>query len=189
MSAYLPEEKILFSGDFFGAHYASSSLYADYRPEVVEAAKLYYAHVMMPFRRVVQNNLDKIAPLPFEIIASCHGPLHNNPGILLSAYREWVDEKTKNSVVIPYVSMHGSTALMVDRLVERLCDAGVQVHLFEMGTTDLGKLAVALVDAATVFFETPTVNAGPHPSIFAATSLINALRPKLRSVGIVGSFG
>jgi len=55
--------------------------------------------------------------------------------------------------------------------------------------TDLGKLAIALVDAATIVIGTPTVHLGPHPLIFSATHLANALRPKLRHAAIIGSYG
>jgi flavorubredoxin len=39
---------------------------------------------------------------------------------------------------------------------------------------------MALVDAATVVFGSPTVLGGAHPHVISAAFLINALRPKLR---------
>jgi flavorubredoxin len=48
---------------------------------------------------------------------------------------------------------------------------------------------MALVDAATVVIGTPTVLAGSHPNAVYATFLANALRPKLRFVSIIGSYG
>jgi flavorubredoxin len=54
---------------------------------------------------------------------------------------------------------------------------------------DLGKLAMALVDAATMVIGSPTVLVGPHPQAVYAAYLANALRPKLRFAGIVGSYG
>jgi len=65
----------------------------------------------------------------------------------------------------------------------------VVVEKFELSTTDIGKLAMALVDAATIVIGTPTVHVGPHPSVFNATHLANALRPKLKYAGIIGSYG
>jgi len=56
MLTYLPEEKILFTCDFFGSHLATSDLYASNLAQVYEAAKRYYAEIMMPFR----NNIKKI---------------------------------------------------------------------------------------------------------------------------------
>jgi flavorubredoxin len=85
--------------------------------------------------------------------------------------------------------MHGSTETMVNYLVSALTERDVTVQKFELSTTDIGKLAMALVDAATIVIGTPTVHVGPHPSVVAATYLANALRPKLKYAAIIGSYG
>ena len=74
---------------------------------------------------------------------------------------------------------------LVDALVRR----NVKVHLFDLAVTDLGKLAISLVDAATLIVGTPTVHVGPHPVVFSASHLANCLRPKLRFASIIGSYG
>jgi len=76
-----------------------------------------------------------------------------------------------NFVVIPYISMHGSTEAMVNYLVAALAEHDVKVQKFELSTTDIGKMAMALVDAATIIIGTPTVQIGPHPSIFFGYAL------------------
>ncbi|MDD4442513.1 MAG: FprA family A-type flavoprotein [Kiritimatiellae bacterium] len=189
MVTHLPEEKILFSCDFLGSHIATSRLYAGEDPTVITAAKRYYAEIMMPFRSSVQGNLKKIRPLAFDLIAPSHGPIYDHVEGILAAYEEWVSDRLANVVVIPYISMHGSTELMVDYLTAALAERGVVVEKFELSTTDIGKLAMALVDAATIVIGTPTVHVGPHPSVFNATHLANALRPKLKYAGIIGSYG
>jgi flavorubredoxin len=85
--------------------------------------------------------------------------------------------------------MHGSTEKMVDYFVGALADRGVTVKQFDLATTDVGKLAMSLVDAATVVIGTPTVLVGPHPSVAYAAFLANALRPRLEFVSIIGSYG
>jgi flavorubredoxin len=189
MVTYLPEDKILFTCDFLGSHLAISELYAGDDPYVCEAAKRYYAEIMMPFRKIIQNNLRKIEDLRFDLIAPSHGPIHDKPDWILDAYRNWVSDSVSNLVVIPYISMHGSTETMVDYLVSALAEGGVVVHKFDLAATDIGKLAMSLVDAATLVIGTPTVHVGPHPAVFSATHLANALRPKLRYVAIIGSYG
>jgi flavorubredoxin len=107
----------------------------------------------------------------------------------MEAYGEWIAADPKNIVVLPYASMHGSTEKMVDHLIGSLVEQGVKVEPFNLAVTDLGKLAMSLVDAATVVFGTPTVMVHPHPLVVYAAYLANALRPKVRFATMVGSFG
>jgi len=189
MSTYLPEDGILFSCDFFGSHYATTDLFAHDKATVYEAAKRYYAEIMMPFRPTIRKNLEKVKGRDVQLIAPSHGPLYDDPGFIIQAYEDWVSEDVKNEVVLPYVSMHGSTERMVLHLTNALAEKGVTVRLFDLAVTDLGKLAIALVDAATLIVGTPTVHVGPHPAVFYASHLANCLRPKLRYASIIGSYG
>jgi len=189
MVTFLPERQLLFSCDFFGSHLATSEPFASGRPCVIEAAKRYYAEIMMPFRRTVAADVAKVRSLGFDRIAPSHGPVWDEPETILAAYEDWVSDRVSNLAVIPYVSMHGSTAAMVDRLVEALADRGVEVRPFELSTTDLGELAISLVDAATIVVGAPTVHGGAHPAIFHAVHLADALRPKTRYAAILGSYG
>lgn len=189
MVAYLREDKILFSCDFFGSHIATTDLYVTDEARSYEAAKRYYAEVMMPFRKVIKKNLDKIAVYDIKTIAPSHGPMVPRPAFIIDAHKEWVDDLPKNKVVLPYVSMHNSTKKMVDYLVSALVDRGITVEPFDLTVTDIGKLAIALVDAGTIVVGTPTVLAGPHPHAAYAAILANALRPKARFLSIIGSYG
>jgi len=189
MGTYLQEDKILFPCDFFGAHLATSSLFVDDEATVYESAKRYYAEIMMPFRRQINSNIAKLEPLKIEIIAPSHGPVHNRPSFIVDAYRDWASDAVKNEVVLPYVSMHGSTAAMVSYFTDALIERGITVKQFELSTVDIGKLAMALVDAATIVIGSPTVLIGPHPCAAYAAFLANALRPKTKFASIIGSFG
>ncbi|MCJ7605295.1 MAG: FprA family A-type flavoprotein [Dehalococcoidales bacterium] len=189
MVTYLREEKVLFSCDFFGSHLATSSLYVPDEGQQHEAAKRYFAEIMMPFRTIIQNNLKKLEDYTIEIIAPSHGPLYDNPKFIIDYYRSWVFDEPKNIVVVPYVSMHGSTGKMVSYLVEDLVRRGVTVKQFDLADTDIGKVAMSLVDAATIVIGTPTVLAGPHPAAVYAAVLANALRPNLKFASIIGSYG
>ncbi len=189
MCTYLREDGILFSCDFFGSHLATTDLCVTDQAAVYEAAKRYYAEIMMPFRSIIRKNLAKVEARAIKMIAPSHGPVYDQPAFILDAYKDWVSDSVKNEVVLPYISMHGSTQKMADYLVSALAERGVKVHLFDLSVTDIGKLAIALVDAATIVIGTPTVHAGPHPAVFYASHLANALRPKLRYASIIGSYG
>ena len=189
MLTYLREDKILFTCDLFGSHLATSDLFAKDEARVYAAAKRYFAEIMMPFRKNIQKYLEKVLELDAKVIAPSHGPIYDNPSFILNAYREWVADEVKNEVVVAYVSMHGSTDEIIRYLVDALVERGVGVKQFNLTKTDLGELASALVDAATLVVGSPTVLAGPHPSMVYAAYLVNMLRPKLRFVAVVGSYG
>ena len=189
MLTYLREEKILFSCDFFGSHLATSNLYVSDEGQVYEAAKRYYAEIMMPFRTNIQKNLEKIKDYPVAIIAPSHGPMYDKPDFIINAHRDWAFGEPKNIVVLPYISMHGSTHKMVAYFVEALVQRGVTVKQFDLTVTDIGKLAMALVDAATIVIGTPTIHAGPHPGAAYAASLANMVRANVKFASIIGSYG
>lgn len=189
MSTYLVEDKILFSCDFLGSHIASSDLFVTDRCRVHESAKRYFAEIMMPFRHILAKNLDKLAEYDIAMVAPSHGQIYDSPDWIMEAYREWISAPPRNLVALPYVSMHGSTGRMVDHLTAALSRRGVQVELFNLAVTDIGKLAMALVDAGTIVVGAPTVLAGPHPLAAYAAFLANALRPKAQYLSVIGSYG
>jgi flavorubredoxin len=189
MCTYVPEDKCLFSCDFFGSHLATTDLFVTDQAQVYEAAKRYYAEIMMPFRAIIAKNIEKLDALDFDMIAPSHGPVYDQPGFIVDAYRDWISPNMKNEVVLPYISMHGSTEIMVKHLIDALSAQGVKVEAFDLAVTDIGKLAIALVDAATLIVGTPTVHVGPHPAVYYASHLANLLKPKLKYAAIIGSFG
>jgi len=189
MCTYIKEDKILFSCDFFGSHIATTDLYVTDEARVYEAAKRYYAEIMMPFRLNIQTNLQKISAYDIKVIAPSHGPMYPQPAFIVEAYKEWVNGLPKNSVVIPYISMHGSTQRMVEYLVSALAQRGVTAQQFDLAVTDVGKLAMSLVDAGTIVIGTPTVLTQPHPAVIYATVLANTIRPKAKFASVIGSFG
>ena len=189
MCTYLREEKTLFSCDFFGSHLATSQVFAGEDPAVYPAAKRYYAEIMMPFRVPIQKNLERLAAFEIERICPSHGPVYDKPHWILEAYREWVTAQPKNEVVVPYISMHHSTAMLVQRMAGTLAERGVRVKVFDLTVTDLGELAMSLVDAATIVVGTPIMLGGPHPLVGYALSLANLLKPKAKFAAFLVSYG
>ena len=189
MSTHLVEDGVLFSCDFFGSHLATSDLCVDDEAQVYEPAKRYYAEIMMPFRTTIRRNLAKLEGRDIRMIAPSHGPVHRRPAFIMEAYKEWAAGPPRNLVLLPYVSMHGSTARMVEYLVAALAERDIRVQQYCLEEPDVGKLAIGLVDAATIILGTPTVLTGAHPAAIYAAALINALRPKATTFGMIGSYG
>ena len=192
--AYEEESGILFSNDLFGSHFASGKVFSTNGHEVTDAAKAYFAEIMMPFTPQVKKYTEMVTALNPHMIAPSHGPIWNEPSVILKKYQKWTGDRVSKAVVIPYVSMHGSTHAMVERLALRLAAKGVSVICRDLGATsealslETGHAAFDLVNAAAVVFASPTVLGGLHPAAAYCATVINALKPKTRFVGYIGSW-
>jgi len=189
MLTYVREDSVLFSCDLFGSHMATSDLFVRDMAEVYHPAKRYYSEIMMPFRSQIKEHMKKVSELGIRVIAPSHGPLYRPPDPILKAYADWISDDVKNEVVIPYVSMHGSTDKMVMHLTDALIDRGIRVKPFDLTKTDIGELATSLVDAATIVIGTPTLLFGPHPLAANAAFITNLIKPKTKFATVIGSYG
>jgi Uncharacterized flavoproteins len=189
MFTHVPEDRIIFTTDFLGSHLAASDLYINDPERLYESAKRYYAEIMMPFAGSIPAYLDKIESLDIEIIAPSHGPLYNNPDLIMGYYRQWATGEPNNTAVIAFVSMHGSTKKMVDILSNALIAEGVDVERFDLTVSDTGLLAMSLVEAKTIIIATPTVLFGAHPLAIYGAYLAAAIKPKAKYATVIGSFG
>ena len=144
---------------------------------------------MAPYRIQCRSALARVEELEPEIVAPSHGPVHARPKLIFDLYRRWTSDDVKPEVLIVYVSMYHSTTAMVERLTDRLMEKGLPVKLINAVGLDSGVLSMALVDASTVVFASPTVLTGPHPSLAYAAILANALAPKTRFAAMIGSYG
>ncbi len=189
MISHLEEDKIIFTCDFFGSHLATSRLFGPKDEMLIyEGAKHYYAEIMMPFRNHIKKHIAKIESLDFDMICPSHGCAYKNPTFIIDVYKDWVSDRMDNEVLIPYISMHGSTKKAVEYLGDTLMEYGIDVKLFNISEVPVGEIAMALVNDATIVFGTPFVLAGAHPSIASLAYLANALRPKAKFASIVASY-
>jgi len=192
---YEKQSGILFSSDLFGSHYAFDKVFATDSHEIKDAARAYYAEIMMPFSQHVRKYAEKVIGLAPRMIASSHGPIWKDPSLILKKYMKWTGDKVNKTVVIPYVSMHGSSVVIMERLTWRLAGKGISVLCRNLGESpeslaiETGHVLNDLVMAAAVVFAIPTVLGGPHPAGAYCALVVNALHPKTRFVGLVGSYG
>jgi flavorubredoxin len=188
---YLEEDKILFPCDFFGSHLAGGAFYSDeYGDEkALDMAKLYFAEIMMPFRKPGQTAIEKVKKLAPKIIAPSHGVIWREPKVILDEYAKWTTEKMEKKVMIAYVSMWGSTEKMVKALNEALVKKGISVNVFDLTNTEVGLIAKELVDTPVVVVGGPTVLGGVHPVAAYATLLVKTLRAPTKYAAVLTSFG
>ena len=189
MFTYIKEDNVICTCDFLGAHYTFSDVFAVESEELMKSAKRYYAEIMMPFRMMCKKYTQMIKDMKVDMILPSHGPVHTNPDYILDLYTDWTSDLPKNLVALPYVSMYESTKEMVDYLAEKLEAKGIKTFKFDIVDDDLGDLAMALVDAATIVLGTSMVLAGPHPMAVNVAYLAAVLRPKAKFASLLGSYG
>jgi flavorubredoxin len=188
MFTYLKEDCILFPCDFLGLHTAYG-LYDDQVPELIPYAQRYFGEIMMPYKSMGKQGLDKIKNLNINIIAPSHGPIHKNPKKILESYDKWTTGETRNKVIVVYVTMWKSVEKMVKQIVEILEENHIEAPLYNLANADIGDIAKDLVDARGIVLGTPTVLGGMHPLAVFASHLVKVLRPPLKYGAVLTSYG
>ncbi len=193
---YLVEEGILFSSDLFGAHFAMEENAYHTSSEVLAAAtRAYYAEIMMPYNVQVTKYTMQTRELNPRIIAPAHGLIWYDPDFVLSLYETYTGERKRQNVIVGYVSMHDSTRVMVETLAIQLARRGVEYSVRNLVSkpadlmVETGHMSTELVDAAAMVIAGPTVLTGPHPAAAYAAVLFNALKPRVKYFGFMGSYG
>jgi len=188
---YLQEDAILFPCDFFGSHAAVGEFYADeYGNELaVDLAKVYFAEIMMPFRKNGLNAMEKLKKYDLKVIAPSHGFIWRDPKVILDEYAKWDGEKMAKKVLIAYVSMWGSTEKMIRHMQAELVKGGANVQVYDLTATSVGEVAKDLVDSPVLVLGAPTVLNGMHPVGAYVAILAKALRTPTRYAVFLTSHG
>lgn len=192
MFTYVPEEKLLFSMDAFGQHYASSFRFDDESPieTVLAEAQTYYANIVMLYGRPIAQTLARAGGLEIEMIAPSHGVIwRTHIPEILSSYADWVVCRPRAKVVIFYATMWKATELMAQALLEGAQEFEVEVQLFNVDTTHPTRIVTEVLDCAAVAVGSPTLNNGIMPSMAAALCYLKGLRPTGKQGFAFGSYG
>lgn len=192
MATYVPEEKLLFSMDAFGQHYATSSRFVDEVDAdiVMQEAKTYYANIVMPYGKAVLKTLDALATLPIAMIAPSHGLIwRRDLPTIVTAYRDWASHRPQPKVLVIYDSMWESTAAMAQAILDGAMQPGVNASLVSIRRSNLTQIAAEVLDSAAVAFGSATLNRGMMPMAAAVLSYLEGLRPLNKAALAFGSYG
>lgn len=197
MYTYLEEEKILFTCDSFGAHYAHEAMFDDLVGNWDDAFEYYFDVILKPFSKFMLKAIEKIRPLEISTICTGHGP------ILRSNWKRYVDlseeysrkylaatETDQRFVYIPYVSAYGYTRSMAEKIKEGIESVeDIQVEIMDVEHTPLGEIDSKLTMAQGVIVGSPTINQNILLPIYKIFAVINPLRDKGKLAGAFGSYG
>ena len=177
MATYSEYDRILFSNDAFGQHFASSKHFDDEvgLPEVLAQAKKYYANIVMPYSRHVQKALKSFEGCEVDMIAPSHGVIwRSHVAEILGEYGRWSSLAPDDSAIVVYDSMWHTTEDMALEIVEAFIECGVPTRLFDLKANHISDIMTDLLSAKFVAVGSPTLNNGMMPTVaaFCATSSI-----------------
>ncbi|MEA2029997.1 MAG: FprA family A-type flavoprotein [candidate division Zixibacteria bacterium] len=192
MFTYVPEEKLLFSMDAFGQHYASSQRFDDEisMETILREAKSYYANIIMPYGKQTVKTIERLSSFDIDIIAPSHGLIWRSYlQELIQSYKDWAILRAKPKVLIIYETMWNSTSEMAQAIFEGASIPGVDVRLIRISSSSLAQIANEILDAATVAFGSSTLNTEMLPPVAEVLTYLKGLRPVGKAGFAFGSYG
>ncbi len=192
MVTYVPEEKLLFSMDAFGQHYATSQRFDDELPlpAILAEAKKYYANIVTPWGKQVAGALKKLGELPLAMIAPAHGLIwRTHLQSILDAYADWSVCRPRAKVLVIYDTMWESTAEMAEAIAEGAMAEGVEVMPMHVRRTSLTRIATEALDSAALALGSATLNRTMMPAAAAVLNYLEGLRPAGKAAMAFGSYG
>ncbi|MBO5723422.1 MAG: FprA family A-type flavoprotein [Lentisphaeria bacterium] len=186
------EEKILFSQDAFGMHFATSKLFADENDKAVMEEEMckYYANILLPYSPQVAKLLGSVT-LDFNVIAPDHGPVWRGEMLSMPVelYRKWSGQKPEKRAVIVYSTMWHSTEKMALAICDGLRESGIQVNLFSLEATYRSEVMTGIMGAGLFFAGSPTLNNQMYPAMADMLCYMKGLRVKNLKGAAFGSYG
>lgn len=192
MVTYCSEEKILFSNDAFGQHYASSKHFDDEVDMclVMQEAEKYYANILMPYGRQANQALDIVRTLPLEMIAPSHGVIfRSHIAEILDQYTYYCNGVNDRKALVVYDSMWHSTEKMAMAILEGFKRAGVECILYDLKENHISDIATQVLKAEYLVVGSSTLNANILPTVAAFLTYMKGLSPKEKKGFVFGSYG
>ncbi len=192
MVTYDEYDKILFSNDSFGQHYASSKRFDDEvgLPEVLVQAQKYYANIVMPYGKNVEAALKALAAYHFDMIAPAHGIIwRTHVPEILDCYRQWSSGEPEEYALVVYDSMWHTTEAMAVEITEAFMEMGIPARLLDLKVNHISDIMAEVLCARYIAVGSPTLNKTMMPTVAAFLCYMRGLAPAGR-VGIpFGSYG
>lgn len=192
MATYCAEEKLLFSNDAFGQHYATSKRFDDLVDQgaLYYEAKKYFANILWPYARLIDKAIAKIAGFDIRIIAPSHGVIwRTNASEIIDLYSKWGRGVCDGSLVIAYDSMWGGTEKIARAIACGAQRAGVEVKVFKMSNTPNSTVSTEVFTCSGLLVGSPTLNSGMLPTIGSLLVYLKGLNPVGKKVATFGTFG
>lgn len=192
MVTYCPEEKILFSNDAFGQHYASSQRFDDEAdlPAVMQEAKKYFGNIIMCYGRQARSAWKAVSDLEPDMIAPAHGVIwRSHVKEILEAYHCWSENEPETGAIVVFDSMWHSTEKMAVTIAEAFSAGGVPVRLYDLKENHISDIIPDVLTSKYIAVGSPTLNNQMLPTVASFLCYLKGLSPKNRQAFAFGSYG
>lgn len=195
---YLPEDRILFTCDSFGAHYCSYEMKDELSEEYLSAFKYYFDVILKPFSRFLVKAIERIRLLDISYICPGHGPvLADNRNVIVDLTekysREYIQKTTvdaKRHILIAFVSAYGYTKEAAEHIAAGIREVSdFTIDIVDIEHIDLGDLEEKIMSNDAILIGSPTINQNTQLPVYRMFALLNPLRDKGKLAGAFGSYG
>ena len=187
MVTYSDVDKILFSNDAFGQHFATTKRFDDENDmcEVMKQAKKYYANIVWPYGMQAGRALAAVKGLELKMIAPSHGCIwRSHIDEIIAKYEEWTTYQTQEKAVVVFDSMWHSTESMAREICDAFIAEGISAQLIDVKSTHISDIMLYMCDAKYVAVGSPTPIPTCCPPWRASSRTCAAFRPRTSSVSV-----
>jgi flavorubredoxin len=193
MFTYVKEDKILFSSDAFGQHYAGHEKFDDQIGDsIMPHAKKYFANILLLYSPLILKLLESVAELGLEIDMICpdHGIIwRKDPGKIINAYAKWSRQEPEQKAVVVYDTMWHSTETMAEEITQGIVEEGVIARPMHIRSSHRSEIMTEVLDSAAVIVGSPTINNQLFPTVSDFLTYMKGLKPKNKIGAAFGSYG
>jgi len=195
MYTYLVKEKVLFTCDSFGCHYAREEMFDDLVGDFDDAFRYYFDVILKPYSRFMIQAINKIRPLAIDVICPGHGP------ILRTQWKKYVDLSEKyakealvfpypNRIFMGYVSAYQNTRLIAEKIAAGIRMAGeLDIDLYDLEHANMEEVEQKIIEAAGIILGSPTFNQNVLMPVYQVFGVINPIRDRNKMAASFGSYG
>jgi len=193
MFTYAKEDKILFSSDGFGQHYAGLERFDDEIGDaIMPHAKKYFANILLLYAPLILKLVQKVQSmgLAIDMILPDHGVMwRKDPMKIVKAYVEWSEQKPKRKALVIYDTMWHSTQSMAEAIVEELGQQGVDARPMHLRSSHRSDIMTEVLDAGAIIVGSPTLNNNLFPTVSDILTYLKGLKPQNKVGAAFGSYG
>jgi flavorubredoxin len=195
---YLPEDKVLFTCDSFGAHYCSENMFSEFDETYTSTFKYYFDVIMKPFSRFMLRAIDHIKPLDINFICPGHGPIHHKnlkmaielSGKYSSDYMRITTPAGQNNLLVAYVSAYGYTKEAAGIIIKGILEnKDINVKIVDIENISDDQLESEIINCEGMLVGSPTLNQNTLLPVYKLFALVNPLRDRGKLGGAFGSYG